>query len=90
MYREYYHQKLAPSSDIDLFIYALDEAAAIEKIKQIETHIRDSILAETTASQRSDDPCDPTNFYLDHSDQECNHYSFPISNSTYPNCLATV
>ncbi|MCJ1478366.1 hypothetical protein MMC13_007046 [Lambiella insularis] len=48
--REYYHEKLSPSSDVDLFIYGLDEAAAIEKIKQIETRIRNSILAETTAS----------------------------------------
>ena len=46
--REYYHQILAPSSDVDLFIYGLDESAALEKIKQIETHIRNSILAETT------------------------------------------
>lgn len=50
--REYYHQKLAPSSDVDLFIYGLDEEAAIEKIKQIETHIRNSILAETTVSHK--------------------------------------
>ncbi|MCJ1387608.1 hypothetical protein MMC18_000451 [Xylographa bjoerkii] len=48
--REYYHEILAPSSDVDLFIYGLDQAAAFEKIKQIETRIRDSILAETTAS----------------------------------------
>ncbi|MCJ1245260.1 hypothetical protein MMC30_002463 [Trapelia coarctata] len=63
--REYYHQKLAPSSDIDLFIYGLDEAAAIEKIKQIETRIH-------------------------HSDQERNHHSFPVSNSTHPDCVATL
>ncbi|MCJ1312534.1 hypothetical protein MMC25_006208 [Agyrium rufum] len=46
--REYYHEQLAPSSDVDLFIYGLDEAAAREKIKQIETRIRDSISVETT------------------------------------------
>lgn len=46
--REYYHQKLAPASDVDLFLYGLTEEQAIEKIKQIEQRIRDSILTETT------------------------------------------
>ncbi|KAL8927248.1 MAG: hypothetical protein Q9208_002424 [Pyrenodesmia sp. 3 TL-2023] len=46
--REYYHQRLAPSSDVDLFIWGLDEAAAIEKIKQIEASIRNAILEEVT------------------------------------------
>jgi ankyrin repeat protein len=46
--RQYYHEKLAPASDVDLFIYGLNEEEAIEKIKQIETRIRDSILQETT------------------------------------------
>ncbi len=46
--RVYYHQILAPASDVDLFIYGLDEEQATEKIKQIETSIRDSILSETT------------------------------------------
>ena len=46
--RAYYHQILAPASDVDLFIYGLDEQQATEKIKQIETSIRDSILSETT------------------------------------------
>lgn len=46
--REYYHQKLAPASDVDLFLYGLSEEQAVEKIKQIEQRIRDSILAETT------------------------------------------
>ncbi|KAL8692808.1 MAG: hypothetical protein Q9224_003884 [Gallowayella concinna] len=46
--REYYHQQLAPSSDVDLFIWGLDEAAAIEKIKQIEASIRNAILEEVT------------------------------------------
>ena len=46
--REYYHQKLAPASDVDIFLYGLTEEQAIEKIKQIEQRIRDSILAETT------------------------------------------
>lgn len=51
--REYYHQKLAPSSDVDLFIWGLDEAAGIEKIKQIETSIRNAILEEVTVSSNS-------------------------------------
>lgn len=46
--REYYHQKLAPSSDVDLFIWGLDESAAIEKIKQIEASVRNAILEEVT------------------------------------------
>jgi ankyrin repeat protein len=46
--RSYYHEKLAPASDVDLFIYGLNEKQAIEKIKQIEAKIRDSILGETT------------------------------------------
>jgi len=46
--RHHYHEKLAPASDVDLFLYGLNEEDAIKKIKQIETSIRDSILAETT------------------------------------------
>ncbi|CAA9958257.1 Ankyrin repeat protein [Pyrenophora teres f. maculata] len=46
--REYYHQQLAPASDVDLFLYDLTEEEAVEKIKQIEQRIRDSILTETT------------------------------------------
>lgn len=46
--RQFYHEKFAPASDVDLFLYGLTEEQAIEKIKQIETKIRDSILAETT------------------------------------------
>lgn len=46
--RSYYHDKLVPASDVDLFIYGLDKEQAIEKIKQIETTIRDSILTEIT------------------------------------------
>jgi hypothetical protein len=46
--REYYHNKLAPASDVDLFLYGLTEDQAIEKIKQIEQRIRNSILTETT------------------------------------------
>lgn len=48
IYSEYYHQTLAPSSDIDLFIWGLDEAAALEKIKQIESSVRNAILEEVT------------------------------------------
>jgi len=46
--REYYHEQLAPASDVDLFLYGLSEEQAIEKIKQIERNIKDSILCETT------------------------------------------
>jgi hypothetical protein len=46
--REYYHQHLAPASDVDLFLYGLNEEQALEKIKQIERRIKDSILHETT------------------------------------------
>ncbi|CAH0056898.1 unnamed protein product, partial [Clonostachys solani] len=46
--REYYHEKLAPSSDVDLFIWGLDEQAAVEKIAKIESCVRNCILAETT------------------------------------------
>lgn len=46
--REYYHEKVAPASDVDLFLYGLSENQAKEKIKQIESSIRDAILTETT------------------------------------------
>ncbi|RHZ50985.1 ankyrin repeat protein [Aspergillus thermomutatus] len=46
--REFYHEKFAPASDVDLFLHGLTEEQAIEKIKQIETRIKDSILAETS------------------------------------------
>jgi hypothetical protein len=46
--REFYHEKFCPASDVDLFLYGLTEEEAIEKIKDIETKIRDSLLAETT------------------------------------------
>ena len=37
-----------PASDVDLFLYGLNEEQAIEKIKQIEARVRDAILSETT------------------------------------------
>ncbi|TVY32755.1 Uncharacterized protein LOCC1_G008587 [Lachnellula occidentalis] len=46
--REYYHQHLAPASDVDLFLYGLSEEQGLEKIKQIERSIKDSILHEVT------------------------------------------
>ncbi|PYH91092.1 ankyrin repeat protein [Aspergillus ellipticus CBS 707.79] len=46
--RKYYHETIAPASDVDLFLYGLDEAQAIEKIKQIEDKVKNSILYETT------------------------------------------
>jgi hypothetical protein len=46
--REFYHEKLCPASDVDLFLYGLTEDEAIEKIKLIETQVRDALLTETT------------------------------------------
>lgn len=46
--REYYHEKFCPASDVDLFLYGLTHDEAMEKIKQIERSIRDSILSEVT------------------------------------------
>ncbi|OTA54342.1 hypothetical protein K449DRAFT_200869 [Hypoxylon sp. EC38] len=46
--RTYYHEKFCPASDVDLFLYGLNEEQAIEKIKQIESRIRDAILSEVT------------------------------------------
>jgi hypothetical protein len=46
--RQYYHDIIAPASDVDLFIYGLNEEEAVQKIIQIEQRIKDSILTETT------------------------------------------
>ncbi|CAG8176675.1 unnamed protein product [Penicillium olsonii] len=46
--RKYYHEIFAPASDIDLFLYGLNEEEAIEKIKHIEDSIKNTILYETT------------------------------------------
>ncbi|KAI1107653.1 ankyrin [Jackrogersella minutella] len=46
--RTYYHEKFCPASDVDLFLYGLNEEQAIEKIKDIEAQIRDAILSEVT------------------------------------------
>lgn len=46
--RQFYHEIFAPASDVDLFLYGLTEEQAIEKIKQIERCIRDSILTEVS------------------------------------------
>ncbi|KAK4239714.1 hypothetical protein C8A03DRAFT_32236 [Achaetomium macrosporum] len=46
--REFYHEKFCPASDVDLFLYGLSEEQAIEKIKDIETRVRDALLTETT------------------------------------------
>lgn len=46
--REFYHEKFSPASDVDLFLYGLTEEEAIEKIKDIETRVRDALLTETT------------------------------------------
>ncbi|KAF2643091.1 hypothetical protein P280DRAFT_243784 [Massarina eburnea CBS 473.64] len=46
--RQYYHELLAPASDIDLFLYGMSEEEAVKKICEIEKSIKDSILTETT------------------------------------------
>ncbi|KAL2022786.1 hypothetical protein VTK56DRAFT_4602 [Thermocarpiscus australiensis] len=46
--REFYHEKFSPASDVDLFLYGLTEEQAIEKIKDIESRVRDALLTETT------------------------------------------
>lgn len=46
--REYYHEKFCPASDVDLFLYGLTHDQAIEKMKQIEQAVRDSVLQEIT------------------------------------------
>ncbi|KAF9895110.1 Ankyrin repeat domain-containing protein 60 [Aspergillus nanangensis] len=46
--RQFYHDKFAPASDVDLFLYGLTEEQAIEKIKKIEDVIKNAILYETT------------------------------------------
>ncbi|ELR03620.1 hypothetical protein VC83_09335 [Pseudogymnoascus destructans] len=46
--REYYHDRLAPASDVDLFLYGLTEEEGLQKIKRIETTVKDSILHEVT------------------------------------------
>ena len=50
--RQYYHEILAPASDIDLFLYGIqDETEAIAKLEAIETTVRDNLLWETTYVQ---------------------------------------
>lgn len=47
--RRYYHEIVAPASDVDLFLYGLTEEQAVEKIKEIEKNVRDALLVETTS-----------------------------------------
>ncbi|KAK6349078.1 hypothetical protein TWF730_009837 [Orbilia blumenaviensis] len=48
--RDWYHDKLAPSSDVDLFIYGTkDEEVAIKRMESIEATIRDNLLWETSS-----------------------------------------
>lgn len=48
--RDYYHEKLAPTSDVDLFIYGTkDEEVAIKRMEAVESTIRDNLLWETTS-----------------------------------------
>lgn len=46
--RRFYHETVAPASDVDLFLYGLNEEQAVEKIKRIEQNVRDALLVETT------------------------------------------
>ncbi|KAK4105306.1 ankyrin [Parathielavia hyrcaniae] len=46
--RQFYHEIFSPASDVDLFLYGLTEEQAIEKIKEIETRVRDALLSEIT------------------------------------------
>lgn len=47
--RQYYHELLAPASDIDLFIYGIeDPEEAIKKMTAIEDTIKNNLLWETT------------------------------------------
>lgn len=47
--REYYHDKLAPASDIDLFIYGLEtDEEGIKRMEEVEKTIKDNLLWETT------------------------------------------
>lgn len=46
--REWYHETLAPASDIDLFLYGFEsEEEATAKIEQIEKTVKDNLLWET-------------------------------------------
>ncbi|KAF8473823.1 hypothetical protein BDZ91DRAFT_339191 [Kalaharituber pfeilii] len=48
--REYYHEIIAPASDIDIFIHGIhDEKAAIERMVAIEKGLVDNLLGETIA-----------------------------------------
>ncbi|RPB03650.1 ankyrin [Choiromyces venosus 120613-1] len=47
--REYYHDHLAPASDIDLFIHGIeDPQEGIKKMAAIENTIKDNLIWETT------------------------------------------
>ncbi|KAL4878116.1 hypothetical protein BJY04DRAFT_221473 [Aspergillus karnatakaensis] len=46
--RHFYHEQFAPASDVDLFLYGLNEQEAIQKIRHIEQCINDSMLTETS------------------------------------------
>lgn len=49
---EYYHEILAPGSDINLFLYGIkDEAEAIAKLEAIETTVRDNLFWKATYAQ---------------------------------------
>lgn len=55
--REYYHEKLAPASDIDLFIYGIeDPEEAIKKMAVVEDTVKNNLLWETTYFPRISHP----------------------------------
>jgi len=47
--REYFHEKAYPASDIDLFIYGLDEEQGKEKLTEIYQSVCDAIPYEVIA-----------------------------------------
>ncbi|KAI9723540.1 MAG: hypothetical protein M1828_004136 [Chrysothrix sp. TS-e1954] len=47
--REYYHERVAPASDVDLFLYGLSEQQAIQKITQIEQKVSNALLHKTVS-----------------------------------------
>ena len=47
--REYYHNMLAPTSDVDVFIYGANEEEAYQRMIQIEATVKDNLLWEVTS-----------------------------------------
>jgi len=47
--RQFYHEKAYPASDVDLFLYGLDEEAAKEKLTEIYQAVCDAVPYEVVA-----------------------------------------